>query len=281
MIRNALVLNALILAAGALVAVTTARAGALERSADSLVIAATTSVEDSGLFAHILPLFTARTGVAVRVASRASAEALVTAEHGTVDLVIVNDADALDRFVAAGQGTARHRIMHNQFIIAGPPADPAGIKGMTDAAQALREIARQRATFLSRGDNSGTHMAELRLWQAAKINPKARTGNWYRETGLGMGLTDQMALRLNAYTLTDRATWLRSGTADWILVEHDPQLFNAYEIIMVNPANHPHVNEQAAAAFIDWVTSEEGRKAIAGHRHGGEQLFVPDAGATN
>ena len=258
-----------------------AQAQEQERTGQPLVIAATTSVEDSGLFEHILPLFTARTGITARVVSRASAAALITAEHGTIDLVIVNDAEALDRFVAAEQGTGRRRLMHNQFIIAGPPADPAGIKGMTDAAQALREIARQRVTFLSRGDNSGTHVAELRLWQAAKINPKARTGNWYRETGLGMGLTDQMALRLNAYTFTDRATWLRSGTADWILVEHDPQLFNPYEIVMVNPANHPHVNEQAASAFIGWATSEEGRNAIAGHRINGEQLFVPDAGATN
>jgi tungstate transport system substrate-binding protein len=267
--------------AAALAGVMPVRAGAQEHSGEPLVIAATTSVEDSGLFEQILPLFTARSGITTRVVSRASASALVTAERGTIDLVIVNDAEALDRFVADEQGTQRRRLMHNQFIIAGPPADPAGIKGMTDAAQALREIARQRATFVSRGDNSGTHVAELRLWEAAKINPKARSGNWYRETGLGMGLTDEMARRLHAYTFTDRATWLRSGTADWILVEHDPRLFNPYEIIMVNPANHPHVNAVAARAFIDWVTSEEGRNAIGGYRIGGEQLFVPDAGATN
>ena len=272
---------AIALMAAALLGVTSARAGAQERSGEPLVIAATTSLEDSGLFAHLLPLFTARTAITTRVVSRASASALVTAERGTIDLVIVNDAEALDRFVADGQGMQRRRLMHNQFIIAGPPADPARIKGMTDAAQALREIARQRVTFVSRGDNSGTHMAELRLWEAAKINPKARSGNWYRETGLGMGLTDEMAVRLNAYTFTDRATWLRSGPADWILVEHDPRLFNPYEIIMVNPAYHPHVNAAAARAFIDWVTSEEGRNAIASHRIGGEQLFIPDGGATN
>lgn len=269
-------------AAAAMMAATMVRAQARDGApANSLVIAATTSVEDSGLFAHILPLFTARTGITARVVSRASATALMTAERGTIDLVIVNDAEALDRFVAAGQGTRRHRIMHNQFIIAGPPSDPAGVKGMTDAAQALREIARQRATFVSRGDNSGTHVAEQHLWQVARINPKARAGNWYRETGLGMGLTDQMAVRLNAYTLTDRATWLRSGTADWILVDGDPKLFNPYEIILVNPANHPHVNVTAATAFIDWLLSEEGRAAISSHRIESEQLFVPDAGATN
>jgi tungstate transport system substrate-binding protein len=267
--------------AAALLGVTSVRAGAQERAGEPLVIAATTSLEDSGLFAYLLPLFTARTGITTRVVSRASASALIAAQRGTIDLVIVNDAEALDRFVADEQGLQRRRLMHNQFIIAGPPADPAGIRGMADAAQALREIARQRVTFVSRGDNSGTHMAELRLWEAAKINPKARSGNWYRETGLGMGLTDEMALRLHAYTFTDRATWLRSGSADWILVEHDPRLFNPYEIIMVNPANHPHVNAAAASAFIGWVTSEEGRAAIASHRIGGEQLFVPDAGATN
>src|SRR3954454_452046 len=177
-------------------AVSLMRAEAQDRS---LVVAATTSLEDSGLFDHILPLFTAQTAIAVRVVSRASATALMTAEHGTIDLVIVNDAEALDRFAAAAQGTRRQRVMHNRFVIVGPASDPAGIKGMTDATDALREIARKRAMFVSRGDNSGTHVAEQRVWQAAAINPKARAGNWYRETGLAMGLTDQMAVRLDAY----------------------------------------------------------------------------------
>ncbi len=247
----------------------------------SLVIAATTSVEDSGLFDHILPVFTAKTGIAVRVVSRASATALITAERGTIDLVIVNDAEALDRFSAAGQGTRRHRFMYNRFVIVGPQADPAGVKGLTDASAALREIARQRATFVSRGDNSGTHVAEQHLWSVAKINPKARAGNWYRETGLGMGLTVQMAARLNGYTLTDRATWLRSGTSGVILVDNDPQLFNPYEIVMVNPVNHPHVNVAAATTFLDWLLSAEGKAAINSHQINGEQLFVPSPGPTN
>lgn len=247
----------------------------------SLVVAATTSVEDSGLFDHILAPFTAKTGISVRVVSRASATALMTAERGTIDLVIVNDPEALDRFMAAGQGTRRHRFMHNRFVIVGPQSDPAGVKGMDDAAAALREIARKRATFVSRGDNSGTHTAELRLWAAAKINPKSRTGNWYRETGLGMGLTVQMAARLNAYTLTDRATWLRNGSESTILVDGDPQLFNPYEVVLVNPTNHPHVNLAAANAFIDWVLSEEGRGSIGSHRVNGEQLFTPSPGPTN
>jgi tungstate transport system substrate-binding protein len=269
---------AVVFAAAALMATTIVPAKAQDRS---LVIAATTSIEDSGLFGHLLPLFTAKTGIEARVVSRASATALITAERGTIDLVIVNDAEALDRFAAAGEGTRRHRFMHNRFVIVGPVNDPAGIKGMTSASEALREIARKRATFVSRGDGSGTHVAELRLWQAAAINPKARAGNWYRETGLGMGLTDQMAVRLNAYTLTDRATWLRAGTASQILVEGDPQLFNPYEIILVNPANHPHVNAAAGNAFIDWLVSQEGRTAISSHRIDGEQLFTPAPGPTN
>jgi tungstate transport system substrate-binding protein len=270
--------RATLIAAAALVAMSL---GA--RAQDALVVAATTSVEDSGLFDHITPLFTAKTGIAIRVVSRASAVALMTAERGTIDLVIVNDADALDRFVAAGDGARRHRFMSNSFVIVGPTADPAGVKAMTDAAAALREIARQRAPFVSRGDNSGTHVAEMHLWQAANVNPKARSGNWYRETGLGMGLTVQMASRLGAYTLSDRATWAKSGdrTSSAVMVESDPRLFNPYEVVLVSQSKHPHVNVPAATAFIDWLISREGRDAIAGHRVNGEQLFVPTPGPVN
>ena len=249
----------------------------------SLVVAATTSIEDSGLFGHINPIFTAKTGIAVRIVSRASATALMTAERGTIDVVIVNDAEALDRFVASGAGTRRLRIISNQFVIVGPRSDPANVKGMTDAAAALREIARLRAPFVSRGDNSGTHVAEQRFWQAAKVNPKARSGTWYRETGLGMGLTVQMAARLGAYTLTDRATWLQAGDRanNPVLLGGDPKLFNAYEVIMVNPAKHAHVNVAAANTLIDWLVSDEGRNAIADYRVNGEQLFTPAPGPTN
>jgi tungstate transport system substrate-binding protein len=249
----------------------------------SLVVAATTSVEDSGLFDHLLPRFTAATGITVRVVSRASAAALMTAEKGTIDAVIVNDADALDSFLAAGQGTRRHSFMFNYFVIVGPPSDPAGVRGMNDAPAALREIARKRATFVSRGDNSGTHTAELKLWQAAAVNPKARSGNWYRETGLGMGLTVQMAGRLNGYTLTDRATWVKAAdpAASTVLVDGDPRLFNPYEVILVNPAKHRHVNVAAATAFLDWLVSPEGRDAIGGYRVNGEKVFEPSPGRTN
>lgn len=270
---------ATVVTAAAMVVATAIGADAQDRS---LVVAATTSVEDSGLFEHILPQFTARSGIAVRVVSRASAVALMTAERGTIDVVIVNDPEALDRFVAAGDGTRRARFMYNQFVIVGPPSDPAKIKGMTDASAALREIARLRAPFVSRGDNSGTHAAEQRFWQAASVNPKARSGNWYRETGLGMGLTVQMAARLGAYTLTDRGTWAKSDTraSSVILVDGDPRLFNPYEVVLVSQSKHPHVNVPAANAFIDWLVSQAGKDAIASHRVNGEQLFTPAAGPT-
>jgi tungstate transport system substrate-binding protein len=271
-------------AIAALVATMTVGAAAQERQHDSsLVIAATTSVEDSGLFDHLLPRFTAKTGITVRVVSRASAVALMTAEHGTIDAVIVNDAEALDRFIAAGEGVRRHRFMSNSFVLVGPASDPARIKGMTDAPAALREIARTRTSFVSRGDNSGTHVAEQRLWQAANVNPKARSGNWYRETGLGMGLTVQMASRLGAYALSDRATWIKSGNhaSTQVMVDKDPRLFNAYEVVLVSEAKHPHVNVAAATAFIDWLVSQEAREAISTHRVNGEQLFTPEPGRIN
>lgn len=262
----------------------TAAASAQDRApSNALVVAATTSVEDSGLFDHLIPRFQAVSGISIRVVSRASAVALMTAERGTIDAVIVNDPEALDRFVAQGDGTRRHRFMSNSFVIVGPQSDPAGVRGMTDAPAALREIARKRATFASRGDNSGTHVAEQHFWQVAGVNPKARSGGWYRETGLGMGLTIQMAGRLGAYALTDRASWAKSGdrARTVVMVDGDPKLFNPYEIILVSPDKHPHVNLAAANAFIDWLVSREGRNAIADYKLNGEQVFVPGPGPTN
>lgn len=258
-------------------------AAAQEKSERLLVVAATTSVHDSGLFDYLVPRFYAATGITIRVVSRASANALMTAERGTIDAAIVNDAEALDRFAAAGEGMRRHRVMFNRFVIVGPAADPAGVRGMKDAAGALREIARQRAVFLSRGDDSGTHVAEQHLWQAAGVNPKARSGGWYRETGLGMGLTVRMAGRLGAYALTDRATWLKAGDPGLsrVLVDGDPRLFNPYEVVLVNPALHPHVNVAAANTLVDWLLSAEGKSAIAEYRVNGEQMFTPSPGETN
>lgn len=275
-------LLAYLTAAACAVGATTATAQ--NRPADDLlVLAATTSVEDSGLFDSLIPRFRAASGIDIHVVSRASSAALTTAEHGTIDVVIVNDPEALDRFVAAGDGARRHRFMSNQFVIIGPPSDPARIRGTSDAPAALREIARRRATFVSRGDNSGTYAAEQHLWQAAGVNPKARSGTWYRETGLGMGLTVQMAGRLGAYALTDRATWAKSGDRlrTEVLVEGDPRLFNPYEIILVDAKRHPHVNLAAANAFIDWLISEDGRKAIGDYKVNGERAFTPAPAPTN
>lgn len=263
----------------AFLAALTVGAAAQDRS---LVVASTTSVEDSGLFDHLLPLFTQRTGISVRIVSRGSAEALMTAERGTIDLVIVNDPGALDRFVAAGQGVQRRAIMTNRFVIVGPANDPAQIRGMTDAAEALRQIARVRAAFVSRGDNSGTHTAEMHLWRIANVNPKTRSGGWYRETGLGMGHTVQMAARLKAYVLTDRATWVKLADGrNEILLDGDARLVNPYEIAMVDPVKHPHVNVATATAFIDWLLSDDGRGAIASYRVNDEPMFVPTPALMN
>jgi len=272
-----------ILTIAAFAAATTGAVAQDRPSENTLVIAATTSIEDSGLFDHMLPRFTAKTGITVRVVSRASSVALMTAERGTIDVVIVNDPEALDRFNAAGDGERRHRFMYNRFVIIGPESDPAKIKGTSDAPAAMREIARTRSPFVSRGDNSGTHVAEQHLWQAANVNPKARSGSWYRETGLGMGLTVQMAIRLKAYTLTDRATWLKTTdrSASAIMVDGDRRLFNPYEVVLVSAAKHPHVNTAAGTTFINWLVSNEGRAAIEGHKVGGEQLFTPEPGPTH
>jgi tungstate transport system substrate-binding protein len=248
-----------------------------------LVLAATTSVEDSGLFEHLLPKFTARSGVVVRMISRSTAQVLTTAERGLVDVVITNDPGALDRFFDSGSGMKRHRMMFNDYVIVGPPSDPARLRESKDAPAALRTLARLRAPFLSRGDDSGTHHAEMRLWQAARVNPKARSGNWYIETGLGMGVSVDLASRLKAYILTDRATWMaRRGNSDLeIIVENDPLLFNQYEIALVNPKKHPQVNLTPATEFINWIVSEEGQRAIASFEIGGAPVFRPNAQGQN
>jgi tungstate transport system substrate-binding protein len=248
----------------------------------SLTVATTTSVEDSGLLAFLLPKFESRTGMKVRVLSRGSSAVLAAGERGEAAVVIVNDSDALERFVDSGKGVRRHALMYNDFIIAGPPSDPAGLAGSKDAAAALRTIARLRATFVSRGDGSGTHAAERRLWLAADVDPKSRSGEWYREAGMGMGATVEMAGRINAYVLTDRATWLAHHGGDQrILVEGDPRLFDQYELAITNSARHATKDAAAAGAFVDWLVSDEGQASIAAFRIDGHPAFMPNGKPLN
>lgn len=249
------------------------RAAAQERF---ITVASTTSTEQSGLFGHILPLFEQETGIAVRVVAQGTGQALDTARRGDADVVLVHSRAAEEAFVTEGFGVKRHAVMHNDFVLVGPAADPAAIAGATDVAAALEAIAEARATFASRGDNSGTHHAELRLWEAAGIVP---AGDWHRETGSGMGPTLNVAAQLAAYTLSDRGTWIsfRNRGDLTILVEGDERLFNPYGVILVNPQRHPHVKARDGQAFIDWLVSQAGQEAIAGYRIEGEQLFFPNA----
>lgn len=243
-----------------------------------IVVASTTSTEQSGLFGHILPLFTRVSGITVRVVAQGTGQALKTGENGDADVVFVHDPVAEKKFIDAGHGVDHRLVMYNDFVIVGPKSDPARIGGGRDAVAAYRNIAAARAAFVSRGDSSGTHAAELRLWRQAGVDVKAAGAGWYRETGSGMGPTLNTASGMNAYAFTDRATWLsfknRGELA--ILVEGDERLFNQYGVMLVNPQRHPHVKAAAGRSFIDWITSKEGQAAIAAYRIGGEQLFFPN-----
>lgn len=249
-------------------------AGAPERS---ITLASTTSTRDSGLLDAILPRFRARTGIEVRVVAVGTGRALALARRGDADVLLVHDLASEERFVQEGYGLARHEVMWNDFVLVGPARDPAGIRQAEHAAQALARIAARRAPFLSRGDDSGTHKAELRLWEESGVDPRAASGGWYRETGSGMGPTLNTAVELEAYTLVDRGTWLafRNRGRLELLLEGDPQLRNPYGAIVVDPERHPHVKAEAARAFVDWLRSEEGREAIASFRVQGQPLFFP------
>lgn len=240
-----------------------------------ITVASTTSTEQSGLFGHILPIFTAKTGIAVRVVALGTGQALDVGRRGDADVVFVHDAAAEERFVAEGYGVQRLEVMVNDFVIVGPSSDPAGAKG-NDVVAALKRIAAAEAPFASRGDRSGTHAAERRSWRAAEVTP---AGAWYRETGSGMGPTLNTASGMNAYALTDRGTWLsfRNRGELTILVEGDRRLFNRYGVMLVNPERHRHVKRADGQAFIDWLVSREGQAAIASYRINGEQLFFPNA----
>jgi len=249
----------------------------------SIVVASTTSTQDSGLFGHILPLFKAKTGIDVRVVSQGTGQALDTGRRGDADVVFVHAKPAEEKFIAEGWATKRYPVMYNDFVLIGPSTDPAGVKGATDIAAALNAIKTKGASFISRGDKSGTHQAELQLWSLAGIDINTAKGSWYKEIGQGMGAALNTAAASNAYVLADRGTWLSfKNRGDLVVVvEGDKRLFNQYGVMLVNPAKHSHVKKDAAQAFIEWLVSPEGQKGIADYRIGGQQLFFPNAGDPN
>ena len=244
-----------------------------------IIVQSTTSTQNSGLFEHILPLFTKKTGIEVRVVAVGTGQALKNAENGDGDVVLVHSQPDEEKFVADGWGVKRYPVMYNDFIIVGPTADPAKIAGLKQAPEALKKIAEAKAPFASRADDSGTHKAELKLWGEAGVDPKASSGTWYLETGSGMGATLNTAVGKQAYALTDRGTWLAFANKDdfKVLVEGDDKLFNQYGVILVNPTRHPNVKVKEGQAFIDWLVSSEGQAAIASYKIDGQQLFFPNA----
>jgi tungstate transport system substrate-binding protein len=244
----------------------------------TIVMASTTSTEQSGLFKHLLPQFTKTSGIEVRVVALGTGQALDMARRGDADVLFVHDQVAEEKFVADGFGIERKPVMYNDFIIVGPKSDPAGAKG-SDVVEAVKKIAASNAPFISRGDKSGTHAAELRYWKAAGIDDPAQKSAGYKACGCGMGPALNIATSANAYVLTDRGTWLSfKNRADLgVLVEGDKRLFNQYGVIVVNPAKHPHVKKDLAQTFADWVVSPEGQATIASYKIGGEQLFFPNA----
>lgn len=248
-------------------------------AAEFILLQSTTSTENSGLYEHLLPHFAEATGIEVRVVAVGTGQAIRNARSGDGDVLLVHDRQAEEDFVANGHGVARFDVMYNDFVIVGPASDPAGIAGSTDAVASMVRIAEQRAAFASRGDDSGTHKAELRFWRAAGVDVAAESGGWYRETGAGMGATLNTGTGLGAYILTDRGTWIAFGNkGDYrILVEGDPALFNQYGIVRVNPEKHPHVKAEAGQRFVDWILSPGGQQAIAAYRVAEQQLFFPNA----
>ncbi len=265
--------------AGAVVAALAAFIGPALAQEKSIVVASTTSTEDSGLFGHLLPLFKARTGIDVKVVAQGTGQALDTARRGDADVVLVHAKAAEEKFVAEGFGVKRLPVMYNDFILIGTARDPAGVRGMQDIVAALKAIRDKRAPFVSRGDRSGTHQAELALWAAAGIDFARDKGPWYREIGQGMGAALNTASAMGAYTLSDRGTWISFRRKDdlAVAVEGDKRLFNQYGVMLVNPAKHPNVRTALGQQFIDWLISPEGQQAIAGYKIDGQQLFYPNA----
>jgi tungstate transport system substrate-binding protein len=269
-----------VIAAAAIGAVIAAAPAAGAQEEKLIVVSSTTSTQDSGLFGHILPLFKQKTGIEVKVVAQGTGQALDTGRRGDADVVFVHAKSAEEKFLAEGEGVKRFPVMYNDFVLIGPKSDPAGIKGMKDVAKALQTIKEKQAPFISRGDRSGTHIAELSLWNKdAGIDIEKDKGAWYKSIGQGMGAALNTAGASNAYVLSDRGTWLsfkNKGDLQ-ILVEGDKRLFNQYGVMLVNPAKHPNVKKDLGQQFIDWLVSPEGQKAIADYKINGEQLFYPNA----
>ena len=254
----------------------------------SIVVSSTTSTQDSGLFRHILPLFKAKTGIEVKVVAQGTGQALDTGRRGDADVVFVHARPAEEKFIAEGFGVKRHPVMYNDFVLIGPKSDPAGIKGSHDIVAALTTIKAKGAPFISRGDRSGTHQAELKLWKVAGVDIPAekeakKLGPWYKEIGQGMGAALNTAAASGSYVLSDRATWISfKNKSDLVIaVEGDKRLFNQYGVILVNPKKHPNVKADLGQQFIDWLISPEGQKAIADYKIDGQQLFFPNASDSN
>ncbi|QEW19676.1 PBP superfamily domain protein [Marinibacterium anthonyi] len=245
-----------------------------------IVVQSTTSTQNSGLFDYLLPIFQDKTGIEVRVVAVGTGQAIKNAANGDGDVLFVHAKPSEEKFVADGDGVERFDVMYNDFVIVGPADDPAGVAGSSDVVAALHKIAETEAPFASRGDDSGTHKAELRMWKAAGIDAPAASGGWYRETGSGMGATLNTGTGMGAYILTDRATWIAFGNkGDYqIAVQGDPSMFNQYGIILVNPEKHPNVKADLGKTFVDWVVSDDGQSAIADYKVDGQQLFFPNAG---
>jgi tungstate transport system substrate-binding protein len=263
----------------ALLLATSLGLGAAGQERPFITVASTTSTEQSGLFGHLLPAFTAQAGIEVRVVAVGTGQALRLGEHGDCDVVLVHDKPSELKFVADGFGVGRREAMYNDFVLVGPKSDPAAVDGGHDIVAALAKIAAAKAGFVSRGDDSGTDKAEKRLWQEAAIAVKAASGTWYRDTGSGMGPTLNTAAALDAYALSDRGTWLNfQNRRDLeIVIEGDQRLFNQYGVMLVNPAKHAGVKQALGRKFIDWLVSPEGQKSIAAYKIDGEQLFFANA----
>jgi tungstate transport system substrate-binding protein len=249
----------------------------------SILVASTTSTQDSGLFEYLLPLFTKKTGITVKVVAQGSGQALDTARRGDADVVFVHAKSAEEKFLAEGQGVKRFPVMYNDFVLIGPKGDPAHINGMKDVGKALQTIKDKQAAFISRADRSGTHIAELKLWKDSGIDIEKDNGPWYKSIGQGMGAALNMASASSAYVLSDRGTWIhfKNKGDQEIVVEGDKRMFNQYGVILVNPEKHPNVKRDLGQKFIDYLLSPQGQKDISNYKINGEQLFYPNANDPN